>query len=306
MCQDVEQRERVGTSRRVPPVRLHFRTETRHEHDKGTWIHPHCGLTWGLGHTIADNNRGTRLQTGDEISSITLTRATCPLDLSGRTLCTAKHREQHTLIQIKEGEEVLHELLLASKPGPGSFQTAGATVDKGVVVWIWGTDDALRALRGVFGATVHDRGAPIDLDLGIEELTEPRIADLAALEGVALIDLRDRIAVLLLDSKGVTGMRFVSDSTVEDPAELYWLCLTPLSQHQMAGVEQLYLRPGCGDSVKDGPWPPMMNCCPKNCPQCCCSAHDTCTSGPDKATCDGLRECRCTGPEFCACRPQEQ
>jgi hypothetical protein len=179
-------------------------------------------------------------------------------------------------------------------------------VDKGIAIWIWGTDDALRALRGVFGASIHDPGAATELGLGIEELTESGIADLAAFEGIALVDLRDRIALLLLDSKGLRGIRYVSDNPLEDTAELYWLCLTLLSQQQMAGIEDLRSVPGCDDSMKEWPPPPTMRCCPAGCPQCCCYAQRTSTSNPASAVCDGQWECRCTGPDSCACGPQEQ
>ena len=257
--------------------------------------------SWATVPVNAGGNGEIRSGPGDEIASITLTRTGNQLALTGRPLRTGPHRERHTLVQIKEGENVLHELLLATERVSGSLRPVGRTAEPGVAVWIWGTDDALRAVRGVFGVPERDPRPPIDLDFGIEELTESSFADLPALDGIALLDLGDWVAVLLLDSKGVNGMRYVSDASPPDITQLYWICHALLSQQRMAGIEIPYVLSDCGDAVKTWPPPPSMRCCPKGCPECCCYAHNTCTSGSGSATCDRHLTCTCTGPDTCEC-----
>jgi len=262
-------------------------------------------LTWGSWEASAANDRVVPERSGREITSFTLTRVGSPLELTGRALRNSKHREQHMLMQIKEGEETLHELLLGSGRASGSLKPASRTVDPGVAVWIWGTDAGLRVMMGALGHGKNRLYEPPLLHLGMEEFTVPGNADLTTLEGVALFDRRDHVVVLLYDWNGIAGMRFLSDGAHNDPSELYQRCFDILGRQDMARIQNTRLVDIPGEPVEKRD-PPQLRCCPKDCPQCCCTAYNWCNSGPQTASCDGLKVCNCTGPDSCACGPPEQ
>jgi hypothetical protein len=242
------------------------------------------------------------------VTRVAIVTTSGPLTLLGRALQVGANREPLTLVQVRDDQRTLHEMIVAVDQSLHGLKPFGRPREAGVAIWVWGTSTGL-AVAGEGLGRVDDTPPDLSqLPLGLARLSEKDWEGAAALEALVGVDLGKRFVLLLYDESNLVGVRFLSTDPNDDPQRLAQLSFDLLAKQKMGfiningnGFPPPSTALGGVASPDEGGIPQAMCCVTCGDKTCCCTSPNGCTNGPSGPNCDNEITCSCTGPNSCRC-----